>query len=169
MKSKKRPLFCPYCGRAFQKKLIEGKERLYCQLCDEIYYENPVPAVTALVLNEENQILLGRRAVEPAKGGWCLPGGFMETGETIEEAALRELKEETGINGRIVSFVGFFYQESIYYGSIIIFGYRVEMMDGVLKADDDMEALQYFELDDLPEVAFLSHKNLIGVLKKQIG
>ena len=73
-------------------------------------------------MNEQGQLLLGKRGVEPAKGQWCLPGGFIELDESMEQAALRELAEETGLAGEIDSYIGCFYQESKFYGGVIIFG-----------------------------------------------
>ncbi|MCP4717686.1 MAG: NUDIX domain-containing protein [Deltaproteobacteria bacterium] len=164
--SPKKISFCPYCAAPFEKKQLYGRERLVCTGCGEIYYRNPLPAATALVLNADNQLLLGRRAVEPARGGWCLPGGFIEIGETMEQAALRELKEETGLEGRVLRFVGCFYHDSAFYGGVIIFGYQVEVLSGVLKAGDDMESLAYRDLNGLPEVAFDTHRRLIDCLKR---
>jgi mutator protein MutT len=166
---KKEKKYCPYCGGDLEKKFTQGKDRLVCKRCGEIYYENPLPAATALILNSDNQLLLGKRAVDPAKGAWCLPGGFIEMGETMEQAAIRELREETGLEGRILSFVGCFFQESRLYGGVIIFGYRVEVIDGVMKAGDDMEELLYSSLDSLPQVAFEAHLKLINNLRKQLG
>ena len=93
--------FCYYCGEKLIEKSFQGRMHRYCQNCDRIHYENPLPAVATLVVNNANQLLLVKRSVEPAKGEWCLPGGFIETDESIEEAALRELEEETGIKGTI--------------------------------------------------------------------
>ena len=160
--------FCPYCAGRFERKDVQGRERLVCTGCGEIYYQNPLPAATALVVNQHNQLLLGIRAIEPAKGEWGLPGGFIEMGETMEQAALRELKEETGLVGEILSFIGCFSQESRFYGSIIIFGYRVEAVDGHLQAGDDVEDLVYFDLDSLPPVAFEAHRKLIANLKNEL-
>ncbi len=166
---KKEAKFCPWCGGLLEKKFIQGKERLVCTLCSEIYYKNPLPAATALVLNQDNQLLLGLRAIEPARGMWCLPGGFIEMGETMEQAALRELKEETCIEGKVMSFVGCFYQESRFYGGVIIFGYRIEPVCGEPKAGDDVEEVFFYSLDDLPVLAFEAHRKLVEKLKKQLN
>lgn len=163
---KKELRFCPYCAGRFERKYVQGRDRLVCTDCGEIYYQNPLPAATALVVNRHNQLLLGKRAVEPAKGEWGLPGGFIEMGETMEQAALRELKEETGLEGKILSFIGCFPQESLFYGSIIIFGYRIEAAGGNLQAGDDVEEIIYFDLDSLPPVAFEAHRKLIANLRK---
>jgi len=162
------PLYCPYCAEPFVKRHHDGRERLYCPRCNEVYYENPLPAVTALVLKENDELLLGKRSVEPARGAWCLPGGFMELGETMEEAALRELQEETGLEGSVAGFVGCLSHESRYYGkTIIIFGYRVQVTGGEMKAQDDMDELMFFSIDSLPALAFTSHQYLVDCLLAQ--
>ncbi len=160
--------YCPYCGGLLTRRHAEGRERLVCTQCDAIYYQNPLPAATALVLNGANQLLLGKRAVDPARGEWCLPGGFIEMGETMEEASLRELREETGLEGRVMSFVGCFYQNSATYGGVIIFGYRVEAGGSTPRAADDMEEVAFFDLHSLPHVAFEAHRKLIAALKEQV-
>ena len=158
--------FCSYCGEKLIEKSFQEKNHWYCQTCDRIHYENPFPAVAALVPNQDGQLLLVKRAVEPAKGAWCLPGGFIEIDESIEEAVLRELKEETGIEGEIGKLVDFFSQRSPLYGALLIFGYRVTMLGGKLQAGDDAQEARFFDLDDLPPIAFLSHQRLI---EKEFG
>jgi len=160
--------FCPYCGSVLEIKYAEGRDRKICKECKSIYYINPLPAATALVVNSKNQLLLGKRGVEPAKGQWCLPGGFVEIDESMEKAALRELKEEAGLTGKALSFVGCTYQRSNFYGGVIIFGYSVEIIKGEMKAGDDMEKLKYYDLDSLPSVAFDAHIYLINQLKLQL-
>jgi ADP-ribose pyrophosphatase YjhB (NUDIX family) len=102
-----------------------------------------------------------KRAVEPAKEQWCLPGGFIEIDESIEEAVLRELKEETGIEGEIGKLVDFFSQRSPRYGALLIFGYRVTLLGGELQAGDDAQEARFFDMNGLPPIAFLSHQRLI--------
>jgi len=153
--------FCAYCGQRLTKKSFGEKNHYYCQRCKRIHYENPLPAVAALVLNQKNQLLLVKRSVEPAKGMWCLPGGFIEIGESIEEAVLRELEEETGLKGEIRGLVDFFSQTSQYYGALIIFGYRMKILGGELMAGDDAQEVGFFDLNALPPLAFRSHQRLI--------
>ena len=161
--------YCPYCAGRFVLREIEGRSRLVCPDCGEIYYQNPLPAATALVVNDRGELLLGKRSVEPALGQWCLPGGFVEINESMEQAALRELREETGLEADRGIFVGCFYQNSVYYGGVIIFGYRVAEVRGEPLAGDDMQELGYFAFDRLPPVAFESHRKLIELFKQQHG
>lgn len=161
--------YCPYCAGRLERRHADGRSRLVCSSCGEVHYQNPLPAATALVLNHRGELLLGRRAVEPAYGQWCLPGGFVELGETMEQAALRELREETGLAADSGSFVGCFYQNSVYYGGVIIFGYRVDSPHGDPEAGDDMQEVRYFPFNDLPPVAFESHRRLIELFRQQIA
>ena len=165
---KKELRYCPYCGGPFELRHLQGRDRLVCTRCGEIYYQNPLPAATALVVNRQGQLLVGKRGVEPAKGGWCLPGGFIEMGETMEEAALRELEEETGLAGTVRSFVGCYSHESRFYGSIIIFGYRVDVVDGRLQASDDIVEARFCSMNSLPPIAFDAHRKLIAALQQQL-
>ena len=99
---------CPFCGNPLIKKVLEGQQRLFCGQCSVPLYENPIPATCTVVVDGDRQILLVKRSIEPKSGQWCLPGGFMELGEKPEQAALRELKEETGLSGRIEKLLGDF-------------------------------------------------------------
>lgn len=90
--------YCSTCGSDnLMQQIPEGDNRLriVCQDCEAIHYQNPKLVVGCLPIWED-QILLCRRAIEPRKGFWNLPAGFLENGETVEEGALRETREETG-------------------------------------------------------------------------
>ena len=89
--------FCPDCGAALHPADDGQSERPHCASCNRFYYSNPVPAACC-ILSRGNEILFVKRAVEPCKGLWSLPGGFVEIGETPEHAAVRELHEETNLN-----------------------------------------------------------------------
>ena len=93
---KKKRKFCLYCGGTTIKKHEDNVRRDFCPSCNSYFYENPLPVVSSIV-ESSRRILLVKRGRPPSKGRWCLPSGFAEAGESIEEAALRELVEETGI------------------------------------------------------------------------
>ena len=85
--------YCPKCGGRFE----EHNEKSYrCQQCGFVYYFNPSAATVAVIVNERDELLVCRRAKEPAKGTLDLPGGFCDMYETAEEGLAREVREETG-------------------------------------------------------------------------
>ena len=88
-------VYCPVCGSAhFVVNNFKSKK---CQDCGFTYYANPCSATAAFIINDKNEMLVVRRAKEPAKGTLDLPGGFVDTGETVEEGMRREIREETGL------------------------------------------------------------------------
>jgi len=153
--------FCHFCGSRLSEKYFEGRIRLFCEGCLNPIYENPVPASCVIAYDELNRLLLVKRNEEPQKGYWCLPGGFMEIGETPEEAALREFHEETGLGGRIERLVGILTHNSPRYGSILVACFIVGDLKGKINPGDDASEARFFEMDELPEVAFDSHLSFI--------
>ena len=152
------------CGAEVKKIQYEGRDRHVCTECGFVIYVNPLPATTLVVI-DTNRVLLTLRGVEPNRGEWCLPGGFLEWGETPEEGAKRELFEETGLNAESLTFVGI-YNSMIYYHALLL-GYIVERWSGKLTCGDDAEEAEWFSLESLPPLAFESHKKLLlDVLKK---
>jgi 8-oxo-dGTP diphosphatase len=152
--------FCPLCGTELGLKVVEDRKRAVCSTCGWINYENPLPCAAALVRSSEGGILLVKRGVEPGKGEWALPSGFIEIDETPEKACLRELKEETGLEGRVVRLVGVYSQESSKYKNVLIAGYEVEAR-GIPYPGSDSESVQFFPPDELPQIAFPSHLEMI--------
>ncbi len=160
MKIKK---YCPYCGYGLIDKFVEGRVRRYCKSCADPIYENPVPAACLVTVDDCDRILLVKRSVDPKKGMWCLPGGFMELQETPEEAGLRELKEETGVEGKIEMLLGVTTHSGSMYDTILMTGFLVRQYCGEPIAGDDADEVKWFERDAMPEIAFTSHKNFINI------
>jgi 8-oxo-dGTP diphosphatase len=158
--------FCPLCGKQLQQLHLDGRMRLYCRTCDTIHYENPLPATAAVVLDHDEHLLLVKRAMDPGKGEWCLPGGFVELDESPSKGVLRELREETGLHGKVEQLIAVVYEDSHFYGPLIIIGYQVAPRGGALQAGDDAAEVHYFPLADLPQVAFDSHQTIINKMRK---
>ncbi len=157
--------FCHFCANKLITKTIEGRLRLYCNKCNCPIYENPVPASAAIVVNNQSKLLLVKRGVPPHIGSWCLPGGFMELEETPEESILRELKEETGLCGKIELLIGVTQANNPFYHSVLILCYLIKNHKGVLAAGSDSIDAAFFSLTDLPDIPFSSHKNFIRIYK----
>lgn len=158
--------YCPCCAAALTDKFVEGRNRLFCPVCKKPIYENPLPATAAVVINDKDEILLVKRKVEPKKGEWCLPGGFIELGETPEGGCLRELKEEAGIEAEIENLVGVYPSRSPIHNWVLVIGYVIKNVTGTVRAGDDCEEAVYFRLDRKPVLAFISHQ---AILKKVLA
>ncbi len=91
--------FCMHCGQRLTTAVPEGdtKRRLVCFDCGFVHYINPRPVAGVIPVREDGHVLLVRRAIEPREGAWVFPGGFMDLGETAEEAARRETQEEANL------------------------------------------------------------------------
>jgi NAD+ diphosphatase len=97
--------YCPQCGGGLTSQWLDGVDRLQCgQQCGFVHWDNPTPVVAAIV-EYQGQVLLARNAQWP-EGWFALITGFLEKGETPEESVIREVKEELGLAGTIISFVG---------------------------------------------------------------
>ena len=149
--------YCHFCSGALERRYIEGAYRLFCAACDLPIYENPIPATCVVVTEQMSRLLLVKRNVDPKIGWWCLPGGFMELGETPEESALRELREETGIHGRIDGLIGVCSDRSPQYDTVLMVGYLADHNGEKPHPGDDAEEVRWFPFNDIPPVAFASH------------
>jgi len=153
--------FCAECGSdEIEKKKIDGRERSICQNCGRVFYRNPIPSVVGIsIINEE--ILLVKRGIEPDIGTWCLPGGFMELGETTEEAVIRELYEEIGLKVKPGEIITIDTTIGGFYGDVVVIAYGIELESKDFIAGDDALEVRYFPYDKLPNLTFYSHKLII--------
>lgn len=158
--------YCPRCASAMEKRYIEGRSRDVCPACGFIHYRNPVPAVGVVVHLDEGVVLV-RRKFDPCAGYWGLPAGYMEMGETAEEAALRECLEETGLQIQIDYLLGVYsYGDDNFSGLVII--YAATSFAGQLQAGDDATEVALFRLDNLPpDIAFHTHLQAIERWRRQ--
>ncbi|HWG89260.1 MAG TPA: NUDIX hydrolase [Candidatus Thermoplasmatota archaeon] len=117
-------------------------------------YVAPALTVDALLV-EKGWVLLVQRKNDPHRGTWALPGGFVEVGERTDQAALRELQEETGLEGSVVGLHGVYSDPARDpRGHTVSIIYQVERMGGDLRAGDDAAAVKFWPLSDLPPLAF---------------
>ncbi|MBN1977506.1 MAG: GNAT family N-acetyltransferase [Anaerolineae bacterium] len=163
-----RAIFCPRCGTAMEKAEIGGRTREVCPACQFILFRNPVPGVGVLVETTASEgradgIVLIQRGQPPFVGRWALPAGFIEEDESVEQAALRECLEETGLEVELVELFGVYsFPEGPVQSGIIIF-YRARPVGGSLRAGDDAQDVAVFPPDGLPEdVAFRTHREVLA-------
>ena len=160
--------YCPLCGDALGFRFDGERDQPHCVRCGRFYYRNPVPAVCCFVMRD-GDLLLGRRGVDPCRGEWALPGGFMELGETTEEAVKRELLEETGIEADELRLVGISTQQNVVNGAVTVIGYSVESWRGNLKPGSDVTDLHFFSSTDRPLLPFRAHRELVALFDALSG
>jgi len=161
------PAFCPGCGSALEGEMPPDGH-LNCPACGEVVWRNPLPAVT-VVVRRGAEVLLVRRSIQPRKGMFCLPGGFLELGETVEECARRELREETGLSAGRLSLLGVT-TDSTEYGGIALVAFETGETRGVELPGDDASETAWFRLDGLPPLAFEAHSRLLaGIAARRPG
>lgn len=146
--------FCPMCGKKLEIIHRTGAMRPVCPNCDYTVYYDPKVAVVMFVLKDD-AVLMVKRAVDPEKGKWALPAGFVNAGESPANAAVREINEETGLVVDNIRLVDVFANPGDGTADIII-AYAADVVGGRLQADDDAEAVNFFRGDALPETAFLT-------------
>jgi 8-oxo-dGTP diphosphatase len=154
--------FCPRCGGGLEKRVIKSHEpkRLVCQACSFIFYQDPkVVAGTVFTLN--GGIVLLKRGVEPAMGKWVFPGGYVDRGESVPEAAVRETKEESQLDVKLGPLLNIY----SYAGSPnVIVVYTAEVIGGELTAADESVEARIFSPGELPwhDLAFDSTKDALN-------
>jgi len=117
-------------------------------------YKSPKLTADGAII-KDGKILLIERKNEPFKGKWALPGGFVEYGEKVEDAVVREVNEETGLDTKIIDIVGVYSDPSRDpRGHVVTVVYLLEILDGEIKGSDDAADAKFFDLNDLPKLAF---------------
>lgn len=157
---KRKRIYCSYCGGPLVTQAEGSALRDFCPDCRTYFYDNPLPVVSSIVV-KNREILLVKRRFEPKAGTWCLPMGFAESGESIETAALRELEEEAGIEGKITGLVNIESGLSSMYGDLLFITFEVEWTGAEIHAGDDASEARFFSFDHLPSMGFSSNLHAI--------
>ena len=160
--------FCPLCRYYLRKVRVDGRKRLICQKCGWIHYKNPLPVAVCAAINKDGKILIAKRNLEPGKNRWALPGGFVESDETSEDTCLRELKEETGIDGRIRRLIGVYIQRTRKYGSLLVIGYEVGVLHENISVNSEAKEAKFVGWRNLPFIPFITHRKIIEQVYKKI-
>ena len=140
--------FCPSCAAALEAKEVAGRQRPVCPQCGRVVYYDPKVAA-ASIIEREGKVF--RRAIQPGYGLWSIPGGYVDRGEVVEEEAVREVWEETGLKVEIQRMVGLFSEHG---HPVVVAVFAAREVGGNLKAGAETLDLGFFSLDELPDLAF---------------
>ena len=137
---------CEKCGAVMQKGLVEGRKRPHCKACGFVRYRNPAPVGLAVV-EHAGVLVLIRRAVAPLAGYWAPPSGYVEYGESITEAVIREVREETSLEIVLDGLTGVYSQADV---DVILIAYRAHSVGGGPRAGDDAAEIGLFARGQMP-------------------
>jgi 8-oxo-dGTP diphosphatase len=138
---------------------VRGVSRRVCERCAHIHYAEPKIAVGVAVFRDDC-LLLVRRTMEPGRGRWALPGGYLDIGEDPRIAAAREAEEEAGVQVSVGAVIDVFANPADEGGAVFVL-YAATWCSGEPVAGDDADAAQFFPREELPEIAFASTAHAI--------
>ena len=144
--------YCAICGGLLESRSASGRMRPYCRRCDMPVYFDPKVAVVVFI-EVDDRVLLIQRAVDPGKGKWALPAGFVDYDEAPEAAAVRETLEETRLEVRIDKLLAVFPKRDHGLADFVI-AYSAKVLDGEARAGDDAADVGWFARGDLPPLVF---------------
>ena len=157
--------FCPKCGTRSRRK---GRHPFECSACGFTHFFGPVSAVGAIVCDGDGQVLLLVRGKNPGKGRYGLPGGFIDPGETAEEALGREVREEIGLTLKSQRYLATFPNEYTFHGFVLpvtdmFFVAEVESFDGMVASDGEIDAWHFCHPgpSELRRMAFKSNRRAL--------
>jgi ADP-ribose pyrophosphatase YjhB (NUDIX family) len=141
--------FCTRCGDSLAFGAIEGeyRNRLACASCGFVAYVNPRLVVTTIPVNDAGEVVLLRRGIEPGRGWWAQPGGFLEVDETVTEAAIRETLEETGLIVRPGEIVGLY---SRLEAAVVVIAFEAQVIGGAYRLNPEALEIQAFRPEAIP-------------------
>lgn len=146
--------FCLDCGGSMITKTVRDTDRRVCVACQRIHYVDPKVAVGVAVFRDD-ALLLVRRIMDPGRGRWALPGGWVDTGQDPRDAAAREALEEAGVVVEVDEIVEAFLNSPEDGGALFLL-FNARWVSGEPAADDDADDAGFFRRDALPPLAFAS-------------
>ena len=143
------PVYCQQCGHFLVERYVvpEGRTRYQCEACGFIHYLNP-RVVAATIIEHDGQVLLQQRAIEPGRGQWTFPGGFLEVGERPEGGAVRETKEEVGLDVKLGGLLGVYSRPHV--GIVLIVYESTSASAAAYVADAESLDVRWFAPRDIP-------------------
>jgi ADP-ribose pyrophosphatase YjhB (NUDIX family) len=152
------PSYCPRCAGRLVVSDVEGRSRPVCDDCRFVYYIDPKVAV-AVIVPFGDGIVLGRRAIDPGRGAWSFPSGYVDRGEVVEEAARREVQEEVGLQVAIDGLVGLY---STAGEPVILAVFAARVTGGELEVGPEMSEVAVYPPDELPPMAFSHDQRIVA-------
>lgn len=150
--------YCPNCGAPVVWRLEAGRERATCPHCGFIHYEDP-KLVAVAVIPVDGKLVLGRRGIEPRIGFWSLPGGYVNRGESVEAALVREVEEETCLRVEPEQLLSLYSEAD---NPVVLAAYVARPVGGSLRVGEEVTEVGLFEPTALPDLAFKNDERILA-------
>jgi 8-oxo-dGTP diphosphatase len=161
---------CPLCAAPLGRGEVEGRERVRCERCAFVLYENPSCASAGMVLDPRGRVLLVRRAIEPFKGSWALPAGYQEVDEEPARTAVREVLEESGIEVEVVELIDLVFVRANPVKTANLAVFLCRATGGALRRGEDTLEAAWFEPGELPaDLGFGNGPRILAWLARHAG
>jgi ADP-ribose pyrophosphatase YjhB (NUDIX family) len=151
-------IYCRHCGATLSEKVIEGTLRPHCSQCGHVEFFDPKVAAV-VVTSSQDKVLMVRRGVQPALGEWSFPSGYVDRAEAVEDAAVREVLEETGLNVKLTRLVGVYSRTG---NPVILVVFDGVVTGGRERAGHDVQEVGRFHKDDLPGMPFPHDRQILA-------
>lgn len=160
--------YCPRCGKKLVEKEKFGEVRQCCPdpECGFIHFLDP-KVVAVVLVEHQGKLLLGRRNIDPGKGLWSFSGGYVNRGEKVEAAALREVKEETNLDIELGDLLGV-YSEAANPVVLIVYRGKASSIETLRAQDDEVMELAFFKPHEIPPLAFPFDENIVTAWIKAV-
>ncbi len=151
--------YCVNCGTALETRIIEARDLEACPNCSFVLWHDPKVVTMVVVEDEHGDVIVGRRSIEPGYGLWCLPGGYVNDDEHPADSAVRECREEIGVDVEITGLLGVYHIRKRGAASMVGIGYRARLHPGESPAAGaEMLEVCAFPGDSVPDLVFASHQ-----------
>ncbi len=153
------PRYCPLCAAELQVRHLHGQDRPACPECTFIHFRDPKVAVGVLVTDQEGRLLYTKRNHNPRMGAWAFPSGFVDQGEEVRAAGIREAREETGLEIELDGLLGVFSRTG---DPVVFIVYRARAVGGTLRPGSEADDVRFFPTEDLPPPVFPFDEEIIA-------
>ena len=150
--------YCHRCGEILGEEHVAGAIRPKCSSCGAVVFLDPKLAVV-VIASQGSRILMVKRDIDPMMGRWSFPSGYVDRGEVVEEAAVREVREETNVEVALDGLLGVYSREGV---PVVLVAYAASIVGGSPSAGDEAQAVRLFSADDLPPLPFPNDPEIIA-------
>ena len=157
--------YCHRCGNALREEPVAGRTRPKCESCGAVVFLDPKLAVV-VVASQDSRILMVKRDIDPMMGRWSFPSGYVDRGEVVEEAAVREVREETHVDVSLDRLLGVYSRRG---APVVVVAFAAKITGGRPAAGDEAQDVRLFAADGLPPLPFPNDDEIMSEWRRQYG